>query len=64
MGVDIQPGQYRISDPDYAYGARLVPTTGGGWDIIDNEGNAGNVVITIQPGDVAFEYTGIIERLS
>jgi hypothetical protein len=57
--VDIEPGTYRISDPDYAYAARLDSTL----DIIDNEGNAGNVLIRVQDGDFAFSFSGEIERI-
>ena len=59
VGADIPPGRYRISDSDYAYAARLDETL----DIIDNEGNEGSVIITIQPGDFAFQYTGELTPL-
>ena len=59
VGVDISPGRYRISDPDYAYAARLDSTLG----IIDNAGNSGSVIIEIHPSDYAFTFTGVITPL-
>jgi len=59
VGKDIAPSRYRIEDPSYAYGARLDKDL----DVIDNEGNAGNVVITIKPSDFAFTYSGDIAPL-
>ena len=59
VGVDIEPGRYRISDPDYAYAARLDRTLG----IIDNAGNSGSVIIQISPSDYAFTFTGELAPL-
>jgi hypothetical protein len=60
VGPDIKPGQYRISDKDYAYAARLDKDL----DIISNEGNEGNVIITIEEGDFAFSFSGEIKKLN
>ena len=59
VGVDIEPGRYRISDPDYAYAARLDRSL----DIIENTGNGGNVIVEIHPTDYAFTFTGTIDPL-
>ena len=59
VGKDIAPGRYRVKDPDYAYAARLDKNL----EIIDNEGNEGNVVITIKPSDYAFEFSGDLTAL-
>ena len=59
VGVDIEPGRYRISDPDYAYAARLDSSL----SIIDNAGNSGSVTIEIRPSDYAFTLTGAITPL-
>lgn len=59
VGVDIQPGRYRIDDPDYAYAARLSCDR----DIIDNEGNAGNVIIIVRDTDCLLQYSGVISRI-
>ena len=63
VNVDIEPGTYRVSDSDYAYAARLSPMPDGSWDIIDNDGNEGNVIIKIAPSDFAFEFSGVLERI-
>jgi hypothetical protein len=60
VGGDIERGIYRVSDPDFAYAARLDNTLG----ISDNDGHPGSVVIVVQPGDFALSYSGTIERLS
>ncbi|MGH9132401.1 MAG: hypothetical protein ACRDZZ_00585 [Ilumatobacteraceae bacterium] len=60
VGADIEVGTYRVSDPDYAYAARLDSTL----EIISNEGNAGSVIIVVQPGDFALSYSGGLERVS
>jgi hypothetical protein len=59
VGPDIKPGTYRISDSSYAYAARLDKTL----DIIDNEGNEGNVIITIKSSDFAFQFSGDIKQM-
>lgn len=59
VGVDIQPGRYRVSDPNYAYAARLDRTL----DIISNEGNSGSVIIVVSSTDYALTYSGTITRL-
>jgi len=63
VGTDIAPGRYRVSDADYAYASRLRSMANGEWDIIDNEGNAGSVIIIIQETDDAFQYSGRLEKL-
>lgn len=63
VGFDIQPGTYRVSDPDSAYAARLSLTPEGQLDIIDNDLSEGNVILTIQEGDFAFTYSGTLERI-
>lgn len=63
VNIDIEPGTYRVSDPGYAYAARLTPMPDGSWDIIDNEGNEGSVIIKISPSDFAFEFSGVLERI-
>jgi len=63
-GFDIQPGQYRVNaDGRPAYAAPLALEPTGEWDIIYNDLNDGSVILTIQPGDLAFEFTGILEPL-
>lgn len=52
VGVDIQPGTYKSTNPD-CYFARLSDTSGGLAGIITN-GN-GATIITIDPADKAFE---------
>lgn len=59
VGADIAPGQYRISDSDYAYAARLDERL----EIIDNAGNEGNVIIVVKASDFAVSFSGEIERL-
>jgi len=59
VGVDIQPGRYRVEDPDYAYAARLSCDR----DIIDNEGNKGNVIIIVKASDCLFTFSGILSRI-
>lgn len=60
VGVDIQPGDYRVTGTDRsAYGARLDANLG----IIDNSLNDGSVILTIQPSDFAFTFTGTLEAL-
>ena len=59
VGPDIKPGRYRVSDRDYAYAARLDKNL----EIISNEGNEGSVIIVIQEGDFAFEFSGEIKEL-
>ena len=61
VGFDIQPGTYRVSDPDGAYAARLAVLPTGEWDILDNGLNDGSVILTVQPGDFAFEFRGVLE---
>ena len=56
VGIDIQPGRYRISKESYAYAARLDKDL----EIISNEGNKGNVVITVKESDYALQFTGMI----
>lgn len=59
VNEDVQPGRYRVEDPDYAYAARL--TCDG--DIIDNEGNAGSVIIIVEPTDCLFKFSGKLSPL-
>lgn len=59
VGPDIKPGQYRVSDKDYAYAARLDKDL----EIIDNDGNEGSVIINIEEGDFAFSFSGEIKEL-
>lgn len=63
VGFDIQPGTYRVSDPDGAYAARLAVLPTGEWDILDNNFSDGNVILTVEPGDFAFEFSGVLELL-
>ena len=59
VGADIAPGQYRVSDGDYAYAARLDEDL----EIIDNAGNAGSVIVIVKATDFAVSFSGQIERL-
>ena len=59
VNVDIQPGRYRVENPDFAYAARLSCNR----DIIDNEGNKGNVIIIVKATDCLFMYSGILSRI-
>jgi hypothetical protein len=59
VNVDIQPGRYRVEDPTYAYAARLSCDR----DIIDNEGNEGNVIIIVKVSDCLFMYSGTLTRI-
>lgn len=59
VNVDVQPGRYRVEDPDFAYAARLSCDR----DIIDNEGNAGNVIIIVKASDCLFTFSGVLTRL-
>lgn len=59
VNVDVQPGRYRVEDSRYAYAARLSCDR----DIIDNAGNAGNVIIVVKDSDCLFEFSGILTRI-
>jgi hypothetical protein len=59
VNVDIQPGRYRVENPTYAYAARLSCDR----DIIDNEGNEGNVIIIVKASDCLFMYSGTLTRI-
>lgn len=59
VGIDIQPGRYRVEDESYAYAARLDENL----EIISNEGNSGNVLITIKDSDFAVQITGKISPI-
>lgn len=55
VGTDIEPGTYRSGASDYCYWARLSGTGGSLGDIIANGNTDGPAVVTIAPGDAAFE---------
>lgn len=58
VGVDLAAGQYRISpDGSSTYFARLDDEG----DIIDNNISEGQLIVTIQPSDWAFQFTGTLE---
>ena len=62
VGVDIQPGQYRVTPEnagDTSYWARLDGTL----DIIDNDLQEGQTIVNIQPGDFAFTFSGVLEPI-
>ncbi|MEM9652258.1 MAG: hypothetical protein AAGA65_09200 [Actinomycetota bacterium] len=60
VGADIEPGQYRVSNPGgSAYGARLDSTL----DILDNDLNDNSVILTIRETDFAFSISGTLERI-
>lgn len=59
VGIDIQPGRYRVEKESYAYAARLKCDG----DIIRNAGNEGNVLIEVRAGDCLFEYSGRLSRV-
>ena len=63
VNIDIEPGTYRVSKSENAYAARLGLLPNGEWDIIDNELNDGNVLIRIDKTDIAFQYSGTLERI-
>jgi len=60
VGNDIEPGRYRVSNPgELAYGARLDATL----DIIANDLNENSIILTIQPTDYAFTFSGTLQRI-
>jgi hypothetical protein len=59
VGEDIAPGRYRVQDDTYAYAARLRCDR----DIIDNEGNAGSVIIIVRENDCLFQFSGILSKI-
>jgi hypothetical protein len=61
VGIDIQPGQYRITPEtgSTAYFARL-DTNG---EIIDNNLSEGQLIAQIAESDWAFSFTGTLERI-
>ena len=54
VGMDVQPARDRVTDPSYAYAARLMCDR----EIIDNEGN-----VIVSASDCLFEYSGELEYL-
>ncbi|MCP4962723.1 MAG: hypothetical protein GY925_26075 [Actinomycetia bacterium] len=55
VGIDIEPGTYRVTATDgTAYAARLDNTL----DIIDNDLNEGSVIIVVQLTDFALSFSG------
>lgn len=60
VGLDIQPGRYRITPSgSTAYFARLDDNL----DIIDNNISDGQLIAEVRAGDFAFEFSGNIERI-
>ena len=59
VGVDMRPGRYRVSDPEYAYAARLDRSL----SLIDNEGNSGSVIIVVKSTDFAFSFSGALSAI-
>jgi hypothetical protein len=59
VGVDIAPGQYRVTPgpSGNAYWARL----DGGHEIIDNNFSEGQLIVVVQEGDYALSYSGTLE---
>ena len=55
VGTDIKPGQYRSTDNEFCYWARLSGTSGEFDEIIANANVTGTGVVTIKASDVAFE---------
>lgn len=62
VGVDIQPGQYRVNPDETgaAYWARL----DGQLQLIDNDFQTGQSIMVIQPGDFAIRFTGTLELIA
>lgn len=58
VGSDIQPGTYRSSEGDHCYWTRLSGTGGTLDEIIANDIATGPTVVTIGPGDFAFDSYG------
>lgn len=58
VGVDIQPGQYRVSGSS-AYAARL----DGNLEIIDNDLSDGSVILMVDPSDAYFKFSGTLEKI-
>lgn len=58
VGVDIQPGQYRVSGSN-AYAARL----DGNLEIIDNDLADGSVILMVDPSDAYFKFSGTLEKI-
>ena len=55
VGVNIQPGVYRLFAPDRCYWARLAGFTGGLDDIIANGNHSGYFIVEVRPRDAGFE---------
>ena len=55
VGINIPSGTYRNFSSSFCYGARLSGLGGSLDEIIGNEIGPPHMVVTIQPGDVAFE---------
>ena len=59
IGVDVPPGRYRIAKAEGAYFARIDEQG----DVIDDDLADGSVIVTVEPGDWALQYSGTLERL-
>lgn len=55
VGVNIQPGVYRLFAPNGCYWARLAGFTGGFDDIIANGNYSGYFIVEVRPRDAGFE---------
>lgn len=55
VGVNIQPGVYRLYAPDSCYWARLAGFTGGFDDIIANGNYSGYFIVEVRPRDAGFD---------
>jgi len=57
VGVNIQPGVYRLYAPDSCYWARLAGFTGGFDDLIANDNHFGYFIVEVRPQDAGFELS-------
>ena len=55
VGVNIQPGVYRLFAPAGCYWARLAGFTGGFDDLIANGNHSGYFIVEVRPQDAGFE---------
>jgi hypothetical protein len=60
VGLDIQPGQYRVLP---AGGSTYWARIDGNMGIIDNDLSDGQLIVKIRPGDFAFTFSGTLELI-
>ena len=60
VGFDIEPGRYQVQPKDgHSFWARLDDTL----DIIDSDFSGESTTVTVEDGDFALKFKGMLERL-